>query len=123
MWLFTKYGFYSAVCARQEDGKKHQPVDPKRMMIRARVREHLENLLERFPDELAGAEILKSTDTDYAFRLFMSKTAWATVVEKLAGETNYDNFKAAVGHQQGTAGTGYLQALHDVWEVMYRLQK
>ena len=51
MWIFTKYGFYSAVCARQGDGKKHQPVDPDRIMVRARARQHLDNLVARFPDE------------------------------------------------------------------------
>lgn len=27
MWLFTKYGFFSAVCARQGKGDYDQPVD------------------------------------------------------------------------------------------------
>jgi hypothetical protein len=27
MWLFTKYGFFSIVCARQGDGKQGQPID------------------------------------------------------------------------------------------------
>jgi hypothetical protein len=50
MWLFTKYGFYSAVCARQGDGSHGQPVDPNRIMVRARMRQHLEALKERFND-------------------------------------------------------------------------
>lgn len=44
MWVFTKHGFFSAVCARQGSGKHGQPVDPNRIMIRARVRAHLEAL-------------------------------------------------------------------------------
>ena len=35
MWIFTKHGFFSAVCARQGDGKHGQPVDPDRIMVRA----------------------------------------------------------------------------------------
>ncbi len=27
MWLFTKYGFFSSVCAREGDGAYHRPVD------------------------------------------------------------------------------------------------
>jgi len=27
MWIFTRYGFFSAVCARQGDGGHGQPVD------------------------------------------------------------------------------------------------
>jgi len=123
MWLFTQHGFYSAVCARQGDGKKNQPVDPERMMVRARVREHLVNLVERFPGELRNCEILNSAGTDYAYRIFVAKAAWSAVAAKLADETDYDNFKAAVGRQQGSAGSAYLHALHDVWEVMHGLQK
>ncbi len=123
MWIFTQLGFYSAVCARQGDGRKNQPVDPERMMIRARLREHLVNLVERFPEEFQGCEIMKSAGTDYAYRLFVNKAVWSAVLTKLANETEYDNFKSAVGRQQGAAGTAYLDALHDVWEVMYRLQK
>lgn len=123
MWIFTQHGFFSAVCARQGDGRKSQPVDPERMMVRARLREHLVNLVERFPVELQGCEILKSAGTDYAYRLFVAKAVWSAVVKKLAEETDYDNFKSAVDERQGSAGKAYLAALHDVWEVMHRLQK
>jgi hypothetical protein len=122
MWLFTTDGFYSAVCARQGDGKKNRPVDPDRMMVRARVREHLANLIKRFPDELQGAEILKSAGTDYAYRLFVLKSVWAVILAKLAEETDYDNFKSAVERQQGSSGNAYLGALHEVWGVMHSLQ-
>lgn len=27
MWIFTKYGFFSAVCARQGEGEYYQPVN------------------------------------------------------------------------------------------------
>jgi len=33
MWIFTRHGFFSAVCARQGDGKHGQPVDPDRIMV------------------------------------------------------------------------------------------
>ena len=46
MWLFTKHGFYSAVCARQGEGNRTEPVDPDRVMVRARVSSHLENLIK-----------------------------------------------------------------------------
>ena len=54
MWIFTKYGFYSAVCARQGDGSHGQPVDTNRIMVRARIRKHLETLLDQFSDLLDG---------------------------------------------------------------------
>ena len=74
MWLFTKHGFYSAVCARQGDGSHGQPVDPDRIMVRARVRSQLEALKERFSDLLADCEIKEFAGTDYAFRIFVDKS-------------------------------------------------
>ena len=123
MWIFTKHGFFSAVCARQGNGKHGQPVDLDRIMVRARLRGHLEALKKRFPELLGEYEIQESAGTDYAFRLFVPKSAWTQVVAGLAEETEYDNFKSEVARHQGHGGAPYRHALHDVWSVMNRLQK
>lgn len=123
MWLFTRYGFYSAVCARRGTGEHWQPIDPDRLMVRARLREHLESLKRRFPDLLGGCDLRDFAGSDYAFRLFVEKSVWAQIVAKLAEETDYDNFKDAVAHHQARTGAEYHRALHDVWSVMYRLQR
>lgn len=123
MWIFTKHGFFSAVCARQGNGTYSQPVDLDRIMVRARVRDHLEALKKRFADLLGDCEILESTSTDYAFRLFVQKSSWAKVVAELANETDYDNFKSEVAKHQERSGAAYEHSLHDVWSVMYKLQK
>ena len=123
MWLFTKHGFFSAVCARQGNGESGQPVDPDRIMVRARLTEHLENLKQRFPELLGECEIRKFQGSDYACRIFVPKSIWAQVVEQLAQETDYDNFKSKVARHQGPRREAYENALHKVWEVMYRLQK
>ncbi len=123
MWIFTKHGFFSAVCARKGNGKHGQPVDPDRIMVRARMLGHLEALKKRFPDFLGECEMQKSAGTDYAYRLFVQKSAWMQVLAGLAGETDYDNFKSEVACHQGSAGAAYEHALHDVWSVMNRLQK
>jgi hypothetical protein len=123
MWIFTKHGFFSAVCARQGDGKHGQPVDRDRIMVRARVRGHLEALQKRFLDLLGGCEIQISVGTDYAYRLFVQKSAWTQVLAALAEETDYDNFKPEVARHQGRAGAAYEHSLHEVWSVMNRLQK
>lgn len=121
MWLFTKYGFYSVVCARQGDGGYGQPIDESRLMVRARLRQHLKALQTRFPAVLGDDEILVFPGSDYAFRIFVPKTAWVTVAAELTDEIAYDNFKAEVA--RGDAGQSYEAALHDVWSVMNRLQK
>ncbi len=115
--MLARHGFFSAVCTRQGDGRKLQPIDATRIIVRARVRQHLVNLAERFPKELKDCEILDSLRTDYAYRLFVSKADWSEVVTQLAEEIDYDNFKSAVGRSQGSAGAKYLDALHEVWEV------
>ncbi len=123
MWIFTKHGFFSAVCARQGDGGHRQPVDLDRIMVRARVQGHLEDLKKRFPALLCDCEIQESIGTDYAYRLFVSKSAWMQVLAGLAEETDYDNFKSEVAHHQGRDGAAYEGSLHEVWSVMYKLQK
>jgi hypothetical protein len=123
MWIFTKHGFYSAVCARQGDGTHGQPVDPDRIMVRARVQKHLEALKERFPDLLDRCDIREFAGTDYAYRLFIDKSLWSHVLAGLAEETDYDNFKDEVDRHQRDAGEEYVDSLHKVWSVMNRLQK
>lgn len=122
MWVFTKHGFFSAVCARQGSGTHGQPVDPDRIMVRARVRAHLEGLKKRFPDLLGQCDILEFAGTDYAYRIFIQKRVWSLVLSGLADETDYDNFKSEVA-RQGRDAAAYERSLHDVWSVMYRLQE
>jgi hypothetical protein len=93
MWVFTKYGFYSAVCARQGEGKHGHPVDPTRIMVRARVRKHLEALQRRFSDLIGDCEVRDFTGTDYAYRIFVDKPVWSQVLVGLNEELDYDNFK------------------------------
>jgi len=123
MWIFTRHGFFSAVCARQGDGGYGQPLDPERLMVRARVRGHLDALKARFPDLLGQCEIAIYAGTDYAFRIFVGKSAWSAVLAGLGEEIDYGNFKSEVKRHQGRQGAPYEGALHDVWSVMNELQK
>ena len=123
MWLFTRYGFYSAVCARQGSGKLGEPVDPNRIMVRARNRKHLEALQERFRVLIGGCEIQDNVGTDYPFRFFAEKAVWSQVVAGLSEELDYDNFKSEVARSLGKDGADYETALHKIWGVMARLQK
>ena len=107
MWLFTKHGFLSVVCARQDDGKQGQPIDMARLMVRARVRGHLEALKKRWPDHLGLCDIRTFAGTDYAFRMFVDKPAWSRVLSELGLETDYDNFKSEVARHEGAAGSPY----------------
>lgn len=123
MWIFCKHGFFSAVCARQGDGNHGQPIDPNLLMVRARVRGHLEALKARFPELLGTCPIREFAGADYAFRVFVAKAVWSQVLAALAEEVDYDNFKSEVSRSQGSAGATYVKALHDVWSVMVKLQR
>jgi hypothetical protein len=96
MWLFTKDRFFSAVCARMGDGRHGQPPDPKRMMVRTRVRGHLEALKHRFPALLGECDVKEFAGTDYAYRIFVDKDVWREVVAASVDEVDYDNFKSEV---------------------------
>lgn len=50
MWIFTRHGFFSVVCARKEQGGPGEAIDPDLLMVRARTRHHLKALnLGRHP--------------------------------------------------------------------------
>jgi hypothetical protein len=119
MWLFTQYGFYSVVCARDLTGNPSQ-VDPDTFMVRARRRQHLESLQKRFP-KLGSFEITDTSGTDYRFRVVVPKAVWNEVVRDLTAEIDYGNFKDRAGRASGD--DRYVHALHEVWAVMERLQR
>ena len=122
MWLFTQYGFFSAVCARKGDGSAGNKVDTERVMVRARLRGHLEGLKLRFPEDLGGLEIMETPETDYRYRLFVDKAVWVRVLKLLGEELDYDNFKSKVARNLAAVGDEYHHSLHDVWDTMQRLQ-
>jgi hypothetical protein len=55
--------------------------------------------------------------------LIIPKAAWAKIIGELAQEQEWSNFKNEASKYQGISGRKYVQALHDVWDVMYRLQQ
>tara|TARA_B100000809_G_scaffold208385_1_gene211037 strand:- start:231 stop:482 length:252 start_codon:yes stop_codon:yes gene_type:complete len=83
----------------------------------------LDSLKEHFPELLADCETREFSGTDYAYRIFVEKATWTRVLVGLNEELDYDNFKSAVGRYQGSQGQAYKNALHDVWDVMYQVQK
>ncbi len=121
MWIFTRYGFYSVVCARQGQGRLDEPINADQMMIRARSRGHLGQLINRFPAELGDCEIRSFANADYPFRIFVAKTTWSHLLMQLNDEISYDNFKSAAAAQQGRAGFDYQDALHQVWAIMAKM--
>ena len=120
MWLATTYGWFSLVSGRQGDGAHGQPLDPERMMLRARSEDHLRRLRQRFPDLIGGCAVVRSVHADYPVRLLLPRTTAITLVGELVADIATDNFKRAAGELHGH-GSQYLHCLHDTWSVMRRL--
>lgn len=118
MWIFTRYGFYSIASARLKNGQ----IAPDQMMVRARQRRHLENLIARFPT-LGESEIKISDANDYRYRIFVAKSVWTKIVDELAEEQNWSNFKGETERFLGRHFDDYVRALHRVWSVMHNLQQ
>jgi len=119
MWIFTIYGFYSIACADKPGTKE---IDPDTVMVRARCKDHLQNLQKRYP-ELASSEILSPPNRDYGYRLILPKSVWVAALQEMAEEQEWSNFKSEVAQRMGRDGAEYTEALHDVWRIMYRLQE
>jgi hypothetical protein len=116
---FYHLRFYSIACADKPGTKE---IDPDTVMVRARRKDHLQNLQKRCPG-LASSEILSPPNRDYGYRLIVPKSVWVAALQEMAEEQEWSNFKSEVAKRMGRDGAEYTDALHDVWRIMYRLQE
>ena len=91
-------------------------IDTTKVMIRARVRKHLDALIARFAELLASAKVQVDAGTDYRYRIIVGKKVWTAIASELADEIDYGNFKGAVQDHE------YHQAMMSVWDRMNRMQ-
>ena len=124
MWIATKHGFFSIVRAHacKEVGQEnyvHKP-HPGLVMVRARVREHLEALVAAHGDLIEPAAIAHSTGTDYPYRVIIDKDAATALVRRLAMEIDYTNFKNTA-HDARPGDRAYHRFLMDTWRTGYNM--
>jgi len=118
MWLFTEYGFFSAVEAYPDlvpDGKETPHV-----MVRARVREDLENvqaLYEEFFD-MSPPSIMEFNHSDYRYRIVMDSLLWGFIVMQMMARVNYTNFKHRVAEKQGPQRAAWYES---VWATLWSM--
>ena len=116
MWLFTEDGFFSAVL--EQKGKHAGEI-----AIRARVRDDLERLLEKYGQYMPGAtgisETPKNVVADYRYRIWLPREEYGVVVAMVAQAVAYGNFKS---HVAETLGHERERPLHKIWSVMADLQ-
>lgn len=103
MWIATTEGFISAVQHRD---------DPNLMMVRARSLADLDTI---FPD----SPVTPMDDSDYPFRVTVTREHFAEIVCGLIGAVDYPNFKSAVHAVQGVQRAN---TYHDVWEALLAIE-
>lgn len=106
MWLFTPIGFFSIVRKRGTTC----------LTIRARVREDLEALRDRYLPELSPT--IGNGGTDYPWRATATHEAFAEAAKLIVMDIDYPNFKSEVGARQGHSRASRYGA---VWNVLYDL--
>ena len=97
MWIMTTFGFFSVV---------EKPWDREKgtLTVRARVREDIDSLRDRFLPELT--DMTESGNADYRFRAQVPRQALAAAMSRIVGDVDYDNFKNAVAREQGHRRAG-----------------
>ena len=109
MWIFTDFGFFSAVNNRR---------NPNQIVLRARVRDDLERLIEKYVPE--RPEIIANAGTDYKYRIYLDKSVWANILLNATMDIDYTNFKRSVHDKMGDARA---DSCFNVWNAMYALQE
>lgn len=113
MWIMSKCGFFSVVEHRQ---------DRDLVIVRARVRKHLERLSEHNP--VVTLQIQETPDADYRFRSLVKKDDWAELAFWMAGDVDYPNFKAAACEDMaGYEKPAYAKFLNHVWHAGMEMQE
>ena len=101
MWVFTQDGFISAVDNNQVPGK---------LAVRARDKASLDLL-----STMSGEEIVQLENTDYPYRVFVTKEQFSDFLLAQVEDLDYGNFKNRV---YDTRGKAYSYACGRVWEAM-----
>ncbi len=111
MWIFTNYGFVSAV---QHNAKQDA------FLVRAREPGVLEEFAKRHK---INTVVRETPDADYRYRAEIERTEFAAAVAVEILSIDYGNFKSAF-RSLITENTGVTHwALLDVWTVMRDLQE
>lgn len=105
MWIFTNKSFLSVV--EHYDQKKYKDV----MVVRAR---RSNDLKAAFPH----AEIIETFDSDYRFRVFVTRRTVQRFLNDAVDDIDYDNFKDSIAPEENERHSAYLK----VWMAMNSFQ-
>jgi len=110
MWIFTNYGFVSAV--------KHNAKDNV-LLVRAREPGVLEKLCARHG---VATTVKKSLAADYLYRAEIAQDVFADIIAAEVKAIDYGNFKNSFQAAKSENTHASHAALMDVWFIMSQLQ-
>ena len=108
MWLFTTFGFFSAV---QKPGDDF-------LTIRGRSAQDLDRLRERYLPALGPTTM--GGGTDYPCRARASHEDLAEAMGAIVRDVTYSNFKSAVGKEMGHERS---HTYHKVWNDLLAIER
>jgi len=119
-WIIDpRVGLVSAVVG--DDPKTGKPSSTT-IMLRARRRQHLENL-RRLSPALAGTRITKANkDLDYPARIVVDREVFVQVMAELARSLNYRNVKGEAARNVADLGSDFVAAMHTVHATLARIK-
>lgn len=110
MWIVTNKSFLSAV----QDSNDHT-----KFVVRARIKGDLEAFFSGI-----SVNVIESDDSDYRFRVFVSKDVFKTHMIKNINSIDYSNFKDSVKDPERKGWYTKLWAvMFNVQEMTYGVQK
>jgi hypothetical protein len=109
MWLFTTDGFFSTVLA--DNGED--------VVTRARDRESLVLLCKTL--SIPAGTILFTPESDYAYRILLTRHQWSQYLHWMLVRMDYRNFKDAALAKRPT-DRRWRAFLHDVWYFGWKWQ-
>jgi hypothetical protein len=101
MWVFTQEGFISAVDNGHVPGK---------LAVRARDKKSL-----RLLADLTQQDIKQSVNSDYPYRVYVTKEEFTDFLAAHVSDIEYSNFKDQVFR---TRGSNFAKCCGRVWEAM-----
>lgn len=107
MWIFTNKGFFSVVQKSGED----------LLTVRARVKQDLENFLKFYLQQ--QLPITESKESDYRFRVRISREDFSRAVIAMVEDLTYPNFKDSVYREQSPKRELLYEKL---WSILRSLQ-
>jgi len=109
MWIYNSEGFFSVV--------QNHECSENELMVRARCKQDLENLLRLLPSS-EPLEIIETMSADYAYRVKVCKRDFADYLFATAMGVKYPNFKNSLPKNDDLRRMTY----EDVWSAMYQWQ-